>query len=551
MSKTWQNPYNFRFPTHNTEAFFGRAEEIAQLRRVISDNPVVYGEHRIGLTSFLRHFNNIAKELPEFKDFCCTYIDLRKVEPRTDASFFLFLTESVVGELPESQRKAFLDNPEPSGNLYKLIGDCLKETNVVFCLDEMDILYEFDNPHMTLGRIHFLGQHQKPKIRFVLGCSNYLAAIEQAHGLSAWDSWFHIDFTPIKLSVLSLSAAIQLIEQPSKKIGMDLSALKDFLLKLAGTHPMFLQMACFCAIETIRLMPDNKDNSLKTSIEHMFIENALPIYEDFWKSLSAKQQRLLQRIATKNIKASELFLEEESYKILNSGYVLRDPNSIFFVSEYFRRFVRNKALINHRDNLSFRKDKSMRENLLTDTVTLIKSNGEQIEGIKASVQSKKIFIADSTLPIEEGDKFERTLPSGLSEVFVVTNRGFFAGKGSIKSHYQVEVRRESAEGQKPAVQNITYNLQGQNPRVNVHSVDKSENTANINKNNVFAELRQTIKEKVNNKEEIDKLLKKISELEDTSGTKTFQEKYIEFMALAANHMTLVAPFLPALAQMLS
>ena len=42
-------------------------------------------------------------------------------------------------------------------------------------------------------------------------------------------------------------------------------------------------------------------------------------------------------------------------------------------------------------------------NLLKDTVSLLKKNGEKVDNIKASVQSKKIFINRSDILIETGD----------------------------------------------------------------------------------------------------------------------------------------------------
>jgi hypothetical protein len=49
------------------------------------------------------------------------------------------------------------------------------------------------------------------------------------------------------------------------------------------------------------------------------------------------------------------------------------------------------------------------DDLLTDTVILLKKNGESIEGIKASVQKQKIFIQHSDGIIESGDLIQRKM----------------------------------------------------------------------------------------------------------------------------------------------
>ena len=64
------------------------------------------------------------------------------------------------------------------------------------------------------------------------------------------------------------------------------------------------------------------------------------------------------------------------------------------------------------------------DSFMNDRVTLVKASGQRFENLSASVQSKMIFTQDATLPIEDGDTFERKLPSGIVEVFVVLDAGF-------------------------------------------------------------------------------------------------------------------------------
>lgn len=82
--------------------------------------------------------------------------------------------------------------------------------------------------------------------------------------------------------------------------------------------------------------------------------------------------------------------------------------------------------------------------LMHDRVTLVKPDERRFPNILASVQIDKIFTDDEKLPIEEGDFFERSLPSGLVETYQVTDRGFMEGMGGIPSHYQSKVRKVTA-----------------------------------------------------------------------------------------------------------
>ena len=76
----------------------------------------------------------------------------------------------------------------------------------------------------------------------------------------------------------------------------------------------------------------------------------------------------------------------------------------------------------------------------TEKVLLHKLNGEVIADIDALCQPTKIFVEGSSILIEDGDFFERTLPNGGKQFLRVTEPGFYRGThGGISDHYQVEV----------------------------------------------------------------------------------------------------------------
>lgn len=188
--------------------------------------------------------------------------------------------------------------------------------------------------------------------------------------------------------------------------------------------------------------------------------------------------------------------------------------------------------------------------LMNDTVSLLKATGERIDGIKAHVQSALILIADTSLPIEEGDKLHRTLPNSLVESYLVLDRGFYAAVAGIPAHFQVKVQKESAIARQAQPQTVIYNLQGANPRVNVNSVDSSTNIITVEREQLFDQLREVVSREIKDSEIQEKMLRKATEMESAAGTNSYVEKYKEFMALAADHMTVLAPLLPGLSQLL-
>ena len=189
--------------------------------------------------------------------------------------------------------------------------------------------------------------------------------------------------------------------------------------------------------------------------------------------------------------------------------------------------------------------------LMTDTVSLIKRDGRRFEDIKASVQRNKIFIDNASIPVEEGDTYERILPSGIVERYTVLDAGYQEGIGGIKAHYQSDVLKETKIVPQRQATQVVYNLIGPNARVNIQSVDTSTNLVEIEPSELFEKLRAVIKHSITDEKVSAQLSEKVDELQQAQGTKTFVTKYQEFMALAANHITILAPFIPALSQMLS
>ena len=190
------------------------------------------------------------------------------------------------------------------------------------------------------------------------------------------------------------------------------------------------------------------------------------------------------------------------------------------------------------------------DSLMRDLVTLIKKDGRRFQNIRASVQRDKIFTNNPAIPIEEGDTFERKLPNGIVERYNILDAGFMQGLSGIQSHYQSIVRKQTKIYPSSQPRPIIYNLIGPNTRVNIQSVDSSTNVVEVDPSELFEHIRKVIGQGVKDEQLLNTLQEKVTELEHTQGTTGFMVKYQEFIALAANHMTLLAPFIPALTQML-
>ena len=188
---------------------------------------------------------------------------------------------------------------------------------------------------------------------------------------------------------------------------------------------------------------------------------------------------------------------------------------------------------------------------MNDRVALVKKTGQRFENLRASVQSGLIFTDDVKVPVEDGDTFERTLPSGVKESFDVLDAGFHQGLHSIPAHYQSKVQKRTAKAHgNTGSQHTVYNLTGPNARVNIHSTDSSTNVVNVEATVLFDNLRGAIKSEIADVQLRETLMHSVGAMEAAAGTRTFADRYKDFIALAADHISVFAPFLPALTQLL-
>lgn len=177
-------------------------------------------------------------------------------------------------------------------------------------------------------------------------------------------------------------------------------------------------------------------------------------------------------------------------------------------------------------------------------VKLIKQNGEIID-IIASVQEKKILISDIKIPVEEGDVIEKVLQSGIIDNYLITNVVCYDRS---LTHYELTYEKQTRLPRR-AIENapITINMHNVSGRVNIASTDNSKNIKITQKDKqIFDDLRAVIQEQISSNEEI---LCVLDDLEGSYGTDSFSHKYQHFIQTIANHITIIAPFIPALTTM--
>jgi len=193
----------------------------------------------------------------------------------------------------------------------------------------------------------------------------------------------------------------------------------------------------------------------------------------------------------------------------------------------------------------------MLRQFMNEALILKKKGTGHIHHFKASVQPGLIVTDDASLPVEEGDSIERPLAASV-ETYTVIDRGYYAALHRVPAHYQMKVRKDTAESNRPrqtgAVTNI-YNLTGTQTRVNIQSSDSSVNISSITNEQLFTGIASEIRQHVADDGQRTEMLAKLDALKHAD-SKTVGERYRELISTAADHMNLLTPFMPALAALL-
>lgn len=191
------------------------------------------------------------------------------------------------------------------------------------------------------------------------------------------------------------------------------------------------------------------------------------------------------------------------------------------------------------------------DQLFNDTITIVNSDGTKHEGIAAIVQKEKVTILDVSIPISTNGTIERLLPSGQLERLSIIDYHLSTGMGGIPDVYEISIEREGTRRavttQDPVNIHVSDSPQA---RINLNSTDQSRNSIIIEAQEIFARVRDLIKECVQDGDGQDQLLDMVDDMETSHQSGDYKTAYQRFMALAADHLTVLAPILPRLASLL-
>ncbi|KAF7960298.1 hypothetical protein AWV80_35015 [Cupriavidus sp. UYMU48A] len=183
-----------------------------------------------------------------------------------------------------------------------------------------------------------------------------------------------------------------------------------------------------------------------------------------------------------------------------------------------------------------------------EDIEIVSPEGEARCRVKGAFTGSMFLINDTSADIRVGDEIRRQLPNGKEEVFAVDDPTFYSD-GPFGAHYQVKVSRPKVVD-KHTGGHYSVSVSGNNARVNIHSSDHSVNV--VTDGNLFSQIRQKVDKEVGDTLERNAILEAIDRLEAARHDKaSFAKSYQDFISSTAAHISVIAPFLPALGELLA
>lgn len=283
------NPFFHRGPVRAAAYFFGRAREVAFAADLLRQGQslAVHGPRRFGKTSLLFYLaqpevaaaHGLGPETTRW-----VYLEGGALDGLDEEWFYGAIDRALGGEAEAVPYGAFVDR-------LRGLAVGAAPQRVVAALDEFELIAA--NPRLGPAFFNRLrGLAAQFPIQFITASKDSLGQLTFAQSETLSSPFFNI-FAPLPLGLLTEAEARALLDTLARRAGQAFSAATlDFVLQLAGPHPLFLQVAGYRAFAALerggQLSPEKQQLVLAQTLSDL--EPHLTYY---WNGLEAEARYTL------------------------------------------------------------------------------------------------------------------------------------------------------------------------------------------------------------------------------------------------------------------
>jgi hypothetical protein len=334
-----KNPFRYEEPAKDPENFFGRKEEISSIYHKLStyNSLCLVGERKVGKTSLFLHLihpQTLAEYEISSENILTPYLDISACSLYESSDvFYKFLdciSEMTVGKIKDKVKKLlekenihFQEFKEIIAKIYD------NDQRIVFFLDNFEHISKIRHGDI-FTKLRYLAQMYD--VTFVISTSRDLDSLFKGKRFTI-SSFFNI-FTRCQLRGLDENASHELITTAFQCEGFNIdSSIIDSIIRLSGTNPFSLKLACWHYFERMIKGHSKFDDTLKNKIQ-----KGLESHHRYnWEHLTKNEQAFLLDIiknGNSNDSSTESSLERK-------GYIAKEGTGFNVTSESFREFLQN------------------------------------------------------------------------------------------------------------------------------------------------------------------------------------------------------------------
>ena len=343
------NPYTNRGTIKNPQEFYGRERETRRIfSRISSSHPQcisIIGERKIGKSSllyFINHQETRRKWLKDADSYVFVLADLQeRACEMSFKTFFQFIFKTLAEQLGESIIPgSLIQSVETEAEFYETFKTIVSNIEK----QKLKLIIMFDE----FGTITSSGNFDSAFFSFLRSIANnyecaYITTSRAklqnlCRDTDVSESPFFNIFAPVPLGQFELDEARDLIFTPSEKAGIKFDDREaEFVLSVAGRHPLFIQMACSALFDH-----KSRDGAARKvdfeAVKADFLVEATEQFEAIWQETEKSKQDVLCNVALgEDITNQQRYLVRE---LQRSGYVTEEPLTIF--SDAFADFLAGK-----------------------------------------------------------------------------------------------------------------------------------------------------------------------------------------------------------------
>jgi serine/threonine-protein kinase len=292
--------YNYQTPVSNVHSFLGRRSLVSKIyTRIGAGRPQsvsIVGDIKTGKSSLLWYLadENTKKELLNNPE---DYIYLR-VSCREEKQLSL---ENFTGTLYRMTREYAPDSEVPDDNQFKYnyfkkMVESLHKQNkkIIIFFDDFNLVTQ--NQAFPLEFFSFL-RSLANNYNLAYVTTSYEDLQKLCVSKDIEESPFFNIFTNMSLRGFENAEIDQLLGLTAQEDGNNLSTDKEYLVKLVGSSPYALQMACFHLFQ-LKTEHGDFNPEIQLQFERLLKDNLQPYHQQLWLSMDNNHHMILTKLAT-------------------------------------------------------------------------------------------------------------------------------------------------------------------------------------------------------------------------------------------------------------